>query len=140
MDPVSIAASAVGTADVTFRLVRFLTRTLKGARDVNKDLRSLLSQMKCLNSINGCIHNITCVPDFEETLLKSFHNAGSLSTAWEQLWFDTNRILKETKRNLERLEELMNCIQGKSGHTREQRQGGNLNSSSSSVRSIGIQS
>lgn len=112
MDPLSIAAATIGTADVTFRLSHFLKGIIEGARDVDRDLLNLLGQVESLASISKGITNITCAPDFEQTLRRSFRGTGSLERPWEQLWLDMKRISTETKRLLEKLEAVLKEIQG----------------------------
>ena len=112
MDPLSIIAATVGTADVSFRLGRFLKRTVEGAREVDQDLLHLLSQVENLSSINNGITSITCASDFAETFRRSFRDTGSLAKPWEDLWRDTIRISKEITRLLEKLETVLKNIQG----------------------------
>ena len=112
MDPLSIIAATVGTADVAFRLGRFLKRTIQGARNDERDLLNLLNQVETLSSITNGITSITCAHGFEQTLRRSFRETGSLAKPWEQLWHDTERISKEIKRLLEKLEAVLKYIQG----------------------------
>ena len=112
MDPLSVVAATVGTADVAFRLGRFLKRTIQAARNDDRDLSNLLRQVETLSSISNGITSITVAHDFEQTLRRSFKDTGSLAKPWEQLWHDTERISNETKRLLERLEALLKYIQG----------------------------
>lgn len=112
MDPLSIIASTVGIAAVAFRLGSFLKRTIEAVRNDDRDLLNLLSQVETLSSIITGITSITCAQDFEQTLRRSFEDTGSLAKPWEQLWHDTERISKETKTLLERLEALLKYIHG----------------------------
>ena len=114
MDPLSMTAATVGIADVAFRVGRFLTRTIEGSRNVDSDLRHLLSQVENLVSINNGIKNITTAPDFEQTFRRSFRGTSLLAKPreWEQLWRDTERISVEITRLLENLERLLKVIQG----------------------------
>ncbi|KAI4259947.1 MAG: hypothetical protein L6R42_004297 [Xanthoria sp. 1 TBL-2021] len=110
MDPLSITAATIGIADVSFRLSRFLTRTIRGVRDVDSDLDHLLGQVNNLISINNGIKTFTCAPDFEQTLRRSFRDTGPLAEPWEQLWRDTARVSTETERLLKRLEHLLYAV------------------------------
>ncbi|KAL8658742.1 MAG: hypothetical protein Q9226_000813 [Calogaya cf. arnoldii] len=112
MDPLSITAATVGIADVSFRLSRFLTRTIRGVRDVDSELDNLLGQVNNLISINNGIKTFTCASDFEQTLRRSFRGTGPLAEPWEQLWRDTARVSTETERLLKHLEHLLHAIQG----------------------------
>lgn len=112
MDPVSIVAATAGLADVSFRLSRFLKRTVDGAREVDQDLLHLLSQVENLNSINNGITSITCAFDFAQTFRRSFRDTGSLAKPWEDLWRDTTRISKESTRLLVKLQTVLKEIQG----------------------------
>ncbi|KAL8731007.1 MAG: hypothetical protein Q9166_003658 [cf. Caloplaca sp. 2 TL-2023] len=112
MDPLSATAATLGIADVTFRLSRFLRRTIKSARDVDSDLQRLLDQVDNLVSINNGIKAFTCAPDFEQTLRRSFKDTGPLAEPWLQLWHDTTRVSNETERLLLRLEDVLKVIQG----------------------------
>ena len=112
MDPVSIVAATVGTADVCFRISRFMKRTIECAGDVDQDLLHLLGQVDNLSSINNGITSITCGCDFAQTFHKSFRDNGSLAKPWENLWRDTTRISKETTRLLVKLEMVLKEIQG----------------------------
>ena len=112
MDPLSIVAATVGVADVSFRVGRFLKRTVKGAREVDQDLLHLRSQVEHLNSINNGITSITCAFDFAQTFRRSFRDTGSLAKPWEDLWRDTTRISEETTRLLLKLETVLKEIQG----------------------------
>ena len=117
MDPLSITAATIGIADVSFRLTRFLTRTIRGVRTVDSDLNHLLGQVNNLISINNGIKAFTCAPDFEQTLRRSFRDTGPLAEPWEQLWRDTARVSTETERLLKHLEQLLYAIQGVSSDT-----------------------
>ncbi|KAL8993142.1 MAG: hypothetical protein Q9169_006574 [Polycauliona sp. 2 TL-2023] len=112
MDPLSITAATVGIADVSFRLSRFLTRTIRGAHDVDSELGHLLDQVNNLISINNGIKAFTCAHDFEQILRRSFRDTGPLAEPWEQLWRDTVRISTETERLLKHLEDLLHAVQG----------------------------
>ena len=112
MDPISIVAATSGTADVTFRLGRFIKRTIEAAREVDRDLVHLLGQVENLSSINSGITSITCAFDFVQTFQSSFRDIGSLAKPWQDLWRDTTRISKENNRLLLKLETVLKEIQG----------------------------
>lgn len=108
MDPLSIAAATIGTADVAFRLGRFIKRTIQGAKIVDNELRELLSQVEKLRVVSTGIASITQAHDFDQTLRRSFTDANSQE--WEQLWRETGRTSKEAGRILEHLESVLKDI------------------------------
>lgn len=108
MDPLSIAAATIGTADVAFRLGRFIKTTIQGTKTVDKELRELLSQVENLRVVSTGIASITQAHDFDQTLRRSFTDVNSQE--WEQLWRETGSISKEAGRILEHLESVLKDI------------------------------
>lgn len=112
MEPLSVVASVVSIADITFRLGRFLKRTFDGARDVDQDLVQILAQVEQLGAINTNIKQILVVPNFAAKLRGSFTDQNPLATEWIELWSNTEKITFDVRRLLERLETLLRAILG----------------------------
>ena len=112
MEPLSVIASVVGTADVTFRLCRFLRRTIRGLRDVDKDVIQILDQVENLSLVNQSIREITGAPDFAPKLRGSFADQNFLTRQWTELWRNTEKVSLEAQRVLKDLEKLLRHILG----------------------------
>ena len=112
MDPVSLIASVFGTADVTFRLSRFLRRTIRGSRDVDEDIVRILDQVESLSLINRNIKEIISAPDFAPKPPGSFAGHNSLTQKWTELWRNTEKVSLEAQRLLKELEKLLRYILG----------------------------
>lgn len=110
MDPFSIAAGAVGVADVCWRVVKYLENLPAAVAEVQKEIDSLIDEIESLRTIIRSVESA-----FEGSFSKPSDETPLRAANLENLWGDFKKSLEGCQNVAKELERLVQEIYGKSG-------------------------
>ena len=111
-EPISLAASIIGIADVCFRLVSYLRDAKASAKTIQTDIDALISEVQTLMQLHG---------DAAE-VFRRHSQTGSVTSTYERvLWHHTLKALDAGQDFARRLEECARGIFGKNPKVRRKR-------------------
>ncbi|KAF3895608.1 Tetratricopeptide repeat domain-containing [Trichophyton interdigitale] len=110
MDPFSIAAGAVGVADVCWRVVKYLKNLPAAIAEVQKEIDSLIDEIESLQTIVRSVESA-----FEGSFSKPSDETPLRAANLENLWGDFKKSLEGCQNVAKELERLVQEIYGKSG-------------------------
>ncbi|KAM5459934.1 hypothetical protein McanCB49686_000970 [Microsporum canis] len=110
MDPLSIAAGAVGITDVCWRIVKYLKDIPAAVAGVQKEIDNLITEVESLQTIVRSVDEA-----FEGSFVKSSSESPLRAANLENLWRDCKKSLEGCQNIATELERIIKEIYGKTG-------------------------
>lgn len=111
MDPFSIIVGTTGVADVSLRLITYLTSIKSASTKIQDEITILNQEITALGSVNDSVE------DFWRSRhdLSSFDTPADDGSRVDNLWRDLASLLQQSKGTIEQLEVLLKEVVGKKG-------------------------
>jgi hypothetical protein len=106
MDPFSITVGVTGLADVTFRLVTYLSHVKSASAKIQEEINILSQEITSLRTANEQVQ-------FFWDSISSFHDPVEDTAMVDNIWTNMAFLLQQSKRTIEQLEVLLKEVLGK---------------------------